>query len=77
MSNQFYAVASLIVAVVFLCLGCAALWVRRRTPARLSTARHNFTAFALYSFGMVIFNVLLACFALTGCAWAWLMLLVG
>lgn len=77
MSNQFYAVASLIVAAVFLCLGCAALWVHGRTPARLSTARHNFMVFALYSFSMVIFNVLLACFALTCCAWAWLMLLVG
>lgn len=77
MSNQFYAVASLIIAAVFLCLGCSALWVHGRTPARLSTARHNFMVFALYSFSMVIFNVLMACFALTGCAWAWLMLLMG
>ncbi|EGW49616.1 hypothetical protein HMPREF1022_00129 [Desulfovibrio sp. 6_1_46AFAA] len=66
MSNQFYAAASLIVAVVFLCLGCSALWVRRRIPARQSATQQKFAVFALYSFCMVILNVLLACFTLWG-----------
>lgn len=64
MSNQLYAAASLIVAVVFLNLGCSALWVRRRIPARQSTTQHKFTVFALCSFGMAILNLLLVYFAL-------------
>lgn len=66
MSNQIYTAVPLIVAMIFLFLGCLALLVRRRLPDKLNKARYYFMALALYSLGMSILNVWLAYFALWG-----------